>query len=55
MDYKQALQYLLELQHTLQGPDLKPTLDDPIFRLAINRAIEALADCLQMGLAGDPY
>ena len=46
MHYKEALEYLLRL-------DLTP-FPDPQLEQAIEAAISALRDCLDMGLTGEP-
>jgi len=45
VDYEQALEYFRELDPTL--------LKDPHLEVAINEAIGALKDCLEMGLTGE--
>ena len=45
MDYEQALAYLLKV-------DLVP-VQDAEFEAAINKAIDALRDCLELGLTGE--
>ena len=45
MDYEQALEYFRELDPTL--------FKDPHLEVAINKAIDALEDCLEMGLTGE--
>jgi len=46
VDYKEALEYLLSL-------DLC-ALCEPHLEVAVERAISALYDCLEMGLTGEP-
>jgi hypothetical protein len=46
VNYDQAFLYLLELDTTL--------FKDPHLEVAINKAIDALEDCLDMGLTGEP-